>query len=37
MKLRVAKKIQKNKEDLKYNKGQVKKAENRIAKYERSK
>ncbi len=37
MNLRTAKKIQKNKETLCYNKGQVKKAENRVTKYERSK
>ena len=37
MKLRVAKKILKNQENLKYNKGQVKNAEKRVAKYEKNK
>jgi len=37
MKTRVAKKIVKNKEVLKYNRNQIKKAENTVARYERNK
>jgi len=36
MKLRVAKKIVKNQENLDYNKGQVKKAENKVSRYKRA-